>query len=201
MLLALLPAAAQGDAPGCVSSLEHACPRPDWKLKWYEKNTNCGTYLGVHKGSLNTCTAGGWYPELSDGTFDEQAGVRNDSVTYEPRTTAKVTKCDTKGATIELGEGNYTATWRNYLTYSVSGNTTGNYSSPSLNYYCTSNPSIVTVPAKKMSSDGYCMPALGEYELEYDVVIQCPEAFRDGATTRSAAGTGLAVVAILAWFF
>ena len=91
MLLALLPAA-RATCVGCVAA------RSDWKLKWYEKNTNCGTYLGVHKGSLNTCTAGGWYPEMSDGTFDEQAGVRNDSVTYAPRTTAKVTKCDTEGA-------------------------------------------------------------------------------------------------------
>ena len=43
------------------------------------------------------------------------------------------------------------------------------------------------------------MPALGEYELEYDVVIQCPEAFRDGAVTLSAAGAGL-LVAMLTWF-
>ena len=99
MLLALLPAAARATCVGCVMS------RRDWKLKWYEKNTNCGTYLGVRKGSLNTCTAGGWYPELSDGTFDAQPGVRNDTVTYAPRTMAKVTKCDTEGATIELGEG------------------------------------------------------------------------------------------------
>ena len=168
----------------------------DWKLKWYEKNTNCGTYLGVHKGSLNRCTAGGWYPEMSDGTFDEQAGVRNDSVTYEPRTTAKVTKCDTEGATIELGEGRYTATWNDYLSYQT--NTT--MSSPSLGYYCTPNASTVTVSAEKLSSDGYCLPALGEYDLEYDLVIQCPEAFRDGAATRSAVGAGLAV-AILAWLF
>ena len=53
MLLALLPAAARATCVGCVMS------RSDWKLKWYEKNTNCGTYLGVHKGSLNRCTAGG----------------------------------------------------------------------------------------------------------------------------------------------
>ena len=189
MLLALLPAA-RATCVGCVAA------RSDWKLKWYEKNTNCGTYLGVHKGSLNWCTAGGWYPEMSDGTFDEQAGVRNDSVTYAPRTTAKVTKCDTEGATIELGEGSYTATWNDYLSYQT--NTT--MSSPSLSYSCSSNPTNVTVSAGKLSSDGYCMPALGEYELEYDVVIQCPEAFRDGAATRSAAGAGL-VVAILAWHF
>ena len=190
MLLASLPGAARATCVGCVSS------RSDWKLKWYEKNTNCGTYLGVHKGSLNMCTAGGWYPEMSDGTFDEQAGVRNDSVTYAPRTTAKVTKCDTEGATIELGEGSYTATWNDYLSYQT--NTT--MSSPSLSYSCSSNPTNVTVSAGKLSSDGYCMPALGEYELEYDVVIQCPEAFRDGAATRSAAGAGL-IVAILAWLF
>ena len=193
MLLASLPAAARATCVGCVSS------RSDWKLKWYEKNTNCGTYLGVHKGSLNTCTAGGWYPELSDGTFDAQTGARTDVVTYAPRTTAKVTKCDTEGATIEFGEGNYTATWYYYSTYSnTTGNTNRSYSS--LNYFCSSNPSIVTVSAKQLSSDGYCMSALSEYELEYDVVIQCPEAFRDGAATRSAAGAGL-IVAILAWLF
>ena len=197
MLLALLPAAARATCVGCSDPW-----RSDWKLKWYTKNTNCGTYLGVHKGQLNRCTAGGWYPELSDGTFDAQAGVRTDVVTYAPRTTAKVTKCGTEGATIELGEGNYTATWYYYSAYS--GNyTTGNInmSKPSLNYFCSSNPSTVTVSAEGVSSEeGYCMTALGEYELEYDVVIQCPEAFRDGAATRPAAGAGL-IVAILAWHF
>ena len=74
-------------------------------------------------------------------------------------------------------------------------------SKPSLNYFCSSNPSTVTVSAEGVNSEeGYCMTALGEYELEYDVVIQCPEAFRDGAATRSAAGAGL-IVAILAWHF
>ena len=111
---------------------------------------------------------------------------------------AQVTKCDTEGATIEFGEGNYTATWYYYSTYSnTTGNTNRSYSS--LNYFCSSNPSIVTVSAKQLSSDGYCMPALGEYKLEYDVVIQCPEAFRDGAVTLSAAGAGL-LVAMLTWF-
>ena len=74
---------------------------------------------------------------LSDGTFDTQAGARTDVVTYAPRTTAKVTKCDTEGATIELGEGRYTATWNDYLSYQT--NTT--MSSPSLGYYCTPNAS------------------------------------------------------------
>ena len=43
------------------------------------------------------------------------------------------------------------------------------------------------------------MPALGEYSGEYDVVIQCPDAFRDGAATLSAAGAGL-LIAMLTWF-